>query len=183
MEEINLGAKVQEFRTVKQYSLRELAKKAGVTASMLSQIENNMANPSVNTLKAIASALEVPMFKFFLDNTVTEELIVRKDDYIRLGGVEDGVIYDLLTPDMSGTIEFCKMVVVPESFTAQHEKSHAGEEVAYVLNGAVRIYMDNRMFELSEGDSVKIPPGVKHRWENPHTDAAEIIFAITPPSF
>lgn len=183
MEDINIGAKVQEFRNLKQYSLRELAKMAGVTASMLSQIENNTANPSVNTLKAIASALEVPMFKFFLDNTITEELIVRRGDYIQLGGVEDGVIYDLLTPDMSGSIEFCKMVVVPESFTAQQEKSHVGEEVAYILNGEVRIHMEGSVFELSAGDSVKIPPGVKHRWENPHETEAEIIFAITPPSF
>ena len=48
MEEINLGAKVQEFRNMRQYSLRELASRADLTPSMLSQIENNTANPSIN---------------------------------------------------------------------------------------------------------------------------------------
>ena len=56
MEEINLGAKVQEFRNMRQYSLRELAARAELTPSMLSQIENNSANPSINTLKSIAAA-------------------------------------------------------------------------------------------------------------------------------
>ena len=49
---------------MRSMSLRELAKRAGTTASMLSQIERNLVNPSISTLKSIAQALEVPMFKF-----------------------------------------------------------------------------------------------------------------------
>ena len=68
MEEINLGKKVQDFRNMRGMSLRELAKRAGMTASMLSQIERDLVNPSISTLKAIAQALEVPMFKFFKED-------------------------------------------------------------------------------------------------------------------
>ena len=59
MEEINIGAKVQEYRMMKQYTLRELAARAEMTPSMLSQIEKNTVNPSINTLKSIAAALEI----------------------------------------------------------------------------------------------------------------------------
>mgnify|MGYP000685968790 FL=1 len=65
IEEIDLGKKIQDFRNMRSMSLRELAKRAGTTASMLSQIERNLVNPSISTLKSIAQALEVPMFKFF----------------------------------------------------------------------------------------------------------------------
>ena len=65
IEEIDLGKKIQDFRNMRSISLRELAKRAGTTASMLSQIERNLVNPSISTLKSIAQALEVPMFKFF----------------------------------------------------------------------------------------------------------------------
>ncbi len=183
MEDINLGAKVQEFRNMRQYSLRELASRAGLTPSMLSQIENNTANPSINTLKSIAAALEVPMFKFFQSSIVSEELIVRKGDYIRLGSVQDGVIYDLLTPDLSGSIELCLMEIPPRSVTSVKEKSHVGEEVAYVIEGDVTIHLDGKMFELSQGDCVKILPGVNHLWENTRDVSSRVIFAITPPSF
>ena len=59
IEEIDLGKKIQDFRNMRGMSLRELAKRAGTTASMLSQIERNLVNPSISTLKAIAQALEV----------------------------------------------------------------------------------------------------------------------------
>lgn len=183
MEEINIGAKVQEYRTQKQYSLRELAARAEMTPSMLSQIEKNTANPSINTLKSIAAALEVPMFKFFQSETVSEDLIVHKGTNIHLGSEKDGVIYKQLTPDLSGPIEFCLMEIPPHSQTADKEKSHVGEEVAYVMEGCVKISLNKKEFELFEGDSVRIPAGVNHLWNNEQDEYTRIIFAITPPSF
>ena len=53
IEEIDLGKKIQDFRNMRSMSLRELAKRAGTTASMLSQIERNLVNPSISTLKSI----------------------------------------------------------------------------------------------------------------------------------
>ena len=183
MEDINIGAKVQEYRQMRQYSLRELAARAEMTPSMLSQIENNGANPSINTLKNIAAALNIPMFKFFQTEKASESLIVRKGNYMQLGSAKDGVIYELLTPDLSGTIEFCRMEIPPRSVTASAEKAHIGEEVAYVVSGNILIHMNDKPFLLCEGDSVKIPAGTRHLWENKEEKEAVIIFAITPPSF
>lgn len=183
MEEINIGAKVQEYRQMRQYSLRELAARAELTPSMLSQIENNGANPSINTLKSLAAALEVPMFKFFQTDKINESLVVRKGNYMQLGSARDGVIYELLTPDLSGAIEFCLMEIPPESMTAPSEKAHVGEEVAYVISGDVWIHMNEKIFLLHEGDSVKIPAGTNHLWENKDKIKVKVIFAITPPSF
>ncbi len=183
MEEINIGAKVQEYRNKKQYSLRELAARAEMTPSMLSQIENNTANPSINTLKSIAAALEVPMFKFFQSDVVSEDLIVHKGDNIHLGSEKDGVIYKLLTPDLNGTIEFCLMEIPPKSQTAKEEKPHIGEEVAYIMAGNVKVHLNKKVFQLFQGDSVRIPAGVKHLWSNEEDVYAKVIFAITPPSF
>ena len=154
-----------------------------MTPSMLSQIENNGANPSINTLKNLAAALEVPMFKFFQTDRISESLIVRKGNYMQLGSARDGVFYVLLTPDLSGTIEFCMMEIPPESVTAASEKAHTGEEVAYVVQGNVFIHMNEKTFELYEGDSVRIPAGTNHLWENKEKTKVKVIFAITPPSF
>ena len=64
MEDINLGKKVQDFRNMRGMSLRELAKRAGMTASMLSQIERDLVNPSISTLKAIARRWKCPCSSF-----------------------------------------------------------------------------------------------------------------------
>ena len=102
---------------------------------------------------------------------------------MQLGSARDGVIYELLTPDLSGAIEFCKMEIPPDSVTAASEKAHTGEEVAYVISGNILIHMNGKPFQLYEGDSVKIPAGTNHLWENKENQKAIIIFAITPPSF
>lgn len=50
---------------------------ADITPSMLSQIERGSANPSIQTLKVLAKALDVPTFSFLLEDTNTDDLIVR----------------------------------------------------------------------------------------------------------
>ena len=51
MVNLNIGQKIQRYRNQRGLSLRGLAEKTGITASMISQIENNSVNPSINTLK------------------------------------------------------------------------------------------------------------------------------------
>jgi len=62
---LGLGEKLRAARMSKNLSLRELAAKAEVSASLLSQIENGKANPSVRSLHSIADALSVPIDYFF----------------------------------------------------------------------------------------------------------------------
>ena len=56
---------------------KRLAELADITPSMLSQIEKGITNPSLQTLKLISVALNIPLFNFFLEDTNTEELVVR----------------------------------------------------------------------------------------------------------
>jgi transcriptional regulator with XRE-family HTH domain len=61
----HLGDRLRNFRRQRRLSLRELAARADVSASLLSQIENGKANPSVMTLHNIAAALDIPPVYFF----------------------------------------------------------------------------------------------------------------------
>ncbi|EPZ54464.1 helix-turn-helix family protein [[Clostridium] sordellii ATCC 9714] len=45
-------------------TIKEVANITGVTPSLLSQIERGLSNPSINTLKLISKALDVPLFYF-----------------------------------------------------------------------------------------------------------------------
>lgn len=183
MQDINIGAKVQEFRQQRQLTLRQLASKAGMTPSMLSQIENNIVNPSINTLKEIARALEVPMFKFFQDNTLPQNIIVRKNQHKVIGSPGEDVLYHLLTPDTNGSIEFCLMEIPAYSSSSNIPHEHEGEEVAYVLEGKVDIWVGNTKEELEAGDSIRIPALSAHRWMNESDRTVKVVFAVTPPVF
>ncbi len=183
IEEIDLGKKIQDFRNMRSMSLRELAKRAGTTASMLSQIERNLVNPSISTLKSIAQALEVPMFKFFKEEEPQVQMIVRRGENKTIGHPDADLSYTLLTPDVRGNIEFCRMSIPPGFTSGRIPQEHTGEEVAYVMQGTVEITVAGVSYCLEEGDSIRIPPLTSHQWKNQSGNTVQVIFAITPPSF
>lgn len=183
MEDINIGGKVKEFRMAKGISLRDLAERAELSPSMLSQIENNAVNPSINALKGIASALHVPLFKFFQEEEVTENLVVRKGEYKIIGHAGEEVQYQLLTSNTNGALECCLMELPAGGVSSDNLHGHNGEEVAYVISGETDIFIDDTVYHLREGDAVKIPALSGHRWVNSSSEDVKVIFAVTPPEF
>lgn len=63
-----LGEKIRLLRTEKGYSLRELGKRVNLSFSYLGDIERGRTNPSIETLKSLAEALEVPVTYFLEEN-------------------------------------------------------------------------------------------------------------------
>lgn len=183
MQELNIGKKIQELRLKQNMSIRGLSQCANMTPSMLSQIERGLVNPSINTLKQISQALDIPIFLFFKEDD-NKDIVVRRDKQKTLGRPEEkDVIYKLLTPDVTGSIEFCLMTIPARSGSESPLQSHSGEEVAYVIDGPVEIVVDEVSYTLETGDSIRIPPLNSHKWINHMDSPVNIIFAVTPPSF
>ena len=184
MEEMDIGGRIQEYRKAAGMSLRELAAHAEISPSMLSQIENNAVNPSINTLKSIAEVLQIPLYKFFKPQAPTPaDQIVRQGEHRIIGHWGTEVTYKLLTPDTDSTIEFILMEIPAGTVTTKVPRGHQGEETAYVMEGQVEITVDDQTYQLSAGDSIRILPGHPHKWSNRSKELVRVIFAVTPPSF
>lgn len=185
MVSLELGAKIRNYRKAQGLSMQELAKKIDITPSMLSQIERDLANPSINTLKLISSALNIPLFQFFTTSNPQEDLIVRKDSRkaLRTPTATASYEYELLTPDTTGSIEFVLQKFKANSDSGDAVQTHGGEEVAYVVSGQLLLTLDQTEFMLYSGDSARIPAMTPHIWSNPTNDDAVLIFAVTPPCF
>ena len=184
MDDLHIGSVLQARRSEKKISLRQLAEKTGLTASMLSQIERNLVNPSINTLKVVAAALEIPMYKFFMGGDTDKDLVVRRDARITLGRPEaEDIVYELLTANTSGSIEFCMMHIPAKNDSYNVESIYKGEAVAYVAKGRITVYINGVPYKLDTGDSVLIPAGSVHRWQNSADEEAQVLCAATPPSF
>ena len=151
---------------------------------MLSQSENNIVNTSINSLKKMAEALEVPLYKFFKPQEPSaEDQIVRKGKHQIIGHWGTEVTYKLLTPDTESSIEFILMEIPTATSTNKVPRGHKGEETAYVLEGSVQIMVDDHIYELNEGDSIRILPHHPHQWTNNSRHLVRVIFAVNPPSF
>lgn len=184
MDNQELGARIASLRQMKEFTLKEVAERANITASMLSQLENGKANPSIETLRKVAFALDIPLFSFFVDSINHDNAIMRRGTHKQLVfRHKQAVNYTLLSKLSETQLEMALMEFEPEAETVEDVMRHAGEEVAYVLEGEVTLTLENKTYTLYEGDSVHIPGGVAHRWENKTLKKVTVVFAITPPSF
>ncbi len=184
MNDIDVGKKIAEFRKSKGLSMKQLSELTNVTPSMLSQIERGLANPSLNTLKSMAKALDIPLFTLFTIDANTDDLVVRSNMRKKITFAENNDFsYELLSPDLNGAIEFVLMKLSPGFQSSDELMSHNGEEVAYVVSGKVDIHIENKVITLENGDSIKLVPHIKHRWKNEYSEETQVVFAITPPSF
>jgi transcriptional regulator with XRE-family HTH domain len=181
MENIDIGQKVEKYRKKQGLSLRKLAEMADITPSMLSQIERGLANPSIQTLKLLAKALDVPTFSFLLEETNTADLVVRSNERKKM--TIDHLSYELLSPDFTGNLAAAIMKVPPHSKSSEKLLEHKGEEVAFILEGKIMLYLNEEQIILETGDSVKIPAYMKHKWENEFEEQAVVLFSVTPPAF
>lgn len=182
--EIDIGIKIKDIRIKKGILIKDLAKKCGISSSMLSQIEKGNANPSLNTIKSIAKELEVPIFQFFIeDEENIKKINILKERDRKIIYTRE-VTYELLSPEGTSNIEFIRMILNEKDLESSIEPMpHKGEEVAFLLSGKAEITIFNQSAVMYEGDSIHIPALAPHKWKNLHDKESIIIFAVTPPEF
>lgn len=166
-------------------TLAELAGAAGLSTGYISQLERDLAQPSIPALVAIARALGVTVQWFFAGSQPVppEEhgFVIRRANRLSLS-YEGGIIDELLTPKLSLQVEMIHTRMPPGTESAE-SYSHEGDEVGLVLAGRVEFWVADRHFVLTMGDSISFSSQNPHRYRNPGPDEAEILWAISPPSF
>lgn len=178
-----LGQTVLNYRKKKGMTIREFAEYAGISTSLISQIERGQANPSLSVLELIAQALNVPLFTLFINDIDIDSLISRKKDRKKVYRENnDHIVYDVLTPDfMKARIELLIMDLNAHSSTTESHFSHEDkEEIAVVMKGQAYVELEGTEYLLEEGDVVRIPPNVKHRFSNKRDEPNHILFVLTP---
>lgn len=182
-EVVLLGRVLHETRVAAHLSVEGLAAAAGVSAGSISQLERGRGNPSFLTLRRLAATLQVPL-GHFLQGPETGPMVVRADrrKHLRLP-TEPGLVYELLTPDLRGELEVLRSQIPPGFDNRDRPFQHTGEECVHLLSGTLQVGIGGRRFELAEGDSITYDSSVPHYWVNVSGAVAEIIGAVTPPSF
>ncbi|MFH1834483.1 MAG: helix-turn-helix domain-containing protein, partial [bacterium] len=161
-DEESMGARIRKRRQQLGMTLHDLAEATGLTKSFVSQIERGRNSPSISTLRAIAGALEVPMFYFFQAEQTTEP-VVRLAQRRVVTFQNTGLKYEFLTPDLQRSIEMLELRLKAGQHTGPRPLSHEGEECAVVMEGVVEIEVAGVTYCLETGDSIYIGALQPHR--------------------
>lgn len=181
MSNLSLGKKILESRKIKGMNIREFSKLTDLSTSLLSQIERGLANPSLNSLRSIAEALDIPLFTLFVNDIDHESLIMKKKDRKKIYRENsEHIVFDMLTPDyMKSNVDILWAVLNANSATTSGYMEHNKEEFAIVMKGSVYVLLDEKEYLLDEGDTVRILPRLKHKFINKTNKKVEILFILT----
>lgn len=182
-----LGQRVRQLRLERGMIAADLAARANVSPSFLSQVERGITSPSLKVLQALANELGIGVAMLIEGDSSNGGGPRRQTaEIVRAGRRKvmrraTGPDYQLLSPDLRGQIEFIWVEASPgeESMVSSHE----GEEQVVVLSGTVGVEIAGEEFRLEAGDAIRFDPSQPHRTINQGSGPAVYVSAITPPSF
>jgi transcriptional regulator with XRE-family HTH domain len=156
--EQSIGREVRSFREKLGLTIAELAKGSGISAGMLSKIENGTISPSLGSLQALSRALHVPvtaLFRSFEESHQASFVRAGEGLAIERRGTRAGHQYQLLghTPHGSLAVE-PYLITLTEQSDVFPIFQHAGLEFLYMLDGEVSYRHGTRTYDLTPGDSL-----------------------------
>jgi transcriptional regulator with XRE-family HTH domain len=177
------GGAVRALREQRGLTIASLARQVGISAAAISQIESGAVQPSVMTLRKLAAALAVPVFRFFLPPGTAAASVVRRSERKTLGLARTGAHYELLTPSLQGQLEVMEISMDPGQSSAPEPISHPGEECLVITSGHGELELGDDVIDMQTGDAATFPGSIPHRLRNTGRGRLTAISAITPPSF
>ena len=178
----NVGQRLRELRKQKGLTINGLAKLSRVPASTISKVENGLLKPSLVHAINLAHALEENL-GFLVDHfrsTPQRSSFVYAASRNEIDYPEMSMsLQDLNGQFIPGLLEARLGSLRPGAHSGHALMTHRGEELCYVLQGAIRYYIDGEEWVLGPGDSVHFKSTLKHRWLNADQGTTQVIWLFS----
>lgn len=181
------GNRIRQLRKAKKITIAQLSSSIQVSRSLISQVEQGKALPSLPTLERITEALGVSLSEFFqmeqAEHTKEAEIIVRRDSRRMIAIPDAKSRYLLLSPSLNSKVEFFLSEFPPGVAGETCSRfQHKGEEYFFVLEGDPILHLGDIAYQLHKGDSGCFDSGTLHNWSNPGDELSKVIFAVPQPT-
>lgn len=179
---IDLGKKIRALRLGNNLTQEELASRLELTKGYISQLENNLTSPSMQTLFSILEVLGTDVHEFF---AIEEEqtVVFKKDDfYIKeneeLKHMISWIVPNALKYEMEPII-----IELQPGGQSEMDDPHAGEEFGYVLEGQITLVLNKKRYIIRKGETFYYLANKEHYILNTSQQNAKVLWISTPPMF
>ncbi|MGH8966566.1 MAG: helix-turn-helix domain-containing protein [Actinomycetes bacterium] len=200
-----LGARIRAERLRRGLTVRGLARDIGVSASLISQIETNKSQPSVSTLYAITTALNLPVEELFgargeaapaealVAAAAGESVRVVGADRDRAVGphvqtaereliaLDSGVTWERLGQVPGRHVDFLLITYASGGTSSSNGglMRHRGAEYGFLHSGELSLTLGFDEVLLRPGDAISFESTTPHRYRNDGTEPAVGIWFVT----
>ncbi|PRH77383.1 hypothetical protein C6N75_20570 [Streptomyces solincola] len=169
-----VGAGVRRRRRALELTLAEVARRSGLSAPFLSQIENDRARPSMRSLQRVADALETTAVQLLAAAGTPRRMdVVRAGDDTGLAPAGGG----RARPLVRGHHQLHAL-----EFTGEHDGArefrHRNDELMYVADGSAEVEAEGRTVRLGPGDTLYLTGGIRHRWRAVEPGTRVLLVAV-----
>lgn len=179
-----IGPHLKDLRSRRKLTVRELAERSGISHATISLIERDRTSPSIDTLSAMLDALGTTLVGFFNDvqQSVPYSPFYSEDDLIEIGDVES-VSYLMIGMNHPNR----QILMLRETYEVDGDTgepfTHTAQEAGFVLSGKIEVTVGKISKVLTAGQGYYFDSQLPHRFRNVGKTKAEVISAVTPPTF
>ena len=181
-----VGQRLRAMRLRRKWTLQELSSRSNLSIRMLSQVERDLASPSIRSLQRLAETFAVPIGWFFSEAGAAPpgpSWIQRRAQRPVLDLPAKGISKEMLSSDSTGRLQLMLITIEPGGSSGEAAYSHAGEDAGTVLEGVLQLEVDGEPGVLSPGDSFQFPSTLPHRFSNSGAIRCMVLWAVTPPLY
>lgn len=180
---MNIGEKLRRLRLQRNLTQEEMADRCELSKGFISQVERDLASPSIATLTDMLECLGSNLTDFFSE-TGDEKPVFSQDDMFVKEDEESlrGSITWLVPSAQKNAMEPI-LVELGEGGQTQELPPHEGEEFGYVLSGSVQLTVGGKRHRVHAGESFCLHPSAPHMILNAGKRPAKFLWVSTPPIF
>ncbi|MCB9481681.1 MAG: helix-turn-helix transcriptional regulator [Desulfobacteraceae bacterium] len=180
------GKRIRKIRENKKLTLKTVASSAGVSESLISQIERDKVSPSIDTLIAIIDVLDIDLEYIFKDLKKKRKVNIVKAEEKNIRTIGD-ITYHQLSAisssegDKTKDIEAYLIEIPCDSEKGSSEYGHAGKEMGFIMDGSGELEYGGINYSLEKGDSVSFASDIPHKLKNIGSKPLKAFWVTTPP--
>lgn len=178
-----IGKKLKDIRLSNDMTIQELSDRSSVSSNMISRIERGLTIPSVEILMKLAIVYDKSINYFVEDVSTSHEIVFSSP------GTRNKTVYDdehnMATESFTSGLrdpQFTSFIctVRKGGSSGRENMYHPGDELIYLIEGAIRITVAGDTHLLGPGDSLSFKSHLPHRWENIGEGDAKVIWTLSP---
>jgi transcriptional regulator with XRE-family HTH domain len=191
-----LGPRLRQAREERRLSARELARRIGCSASLISQIERGVSVPSVGVLYSLATELGSSLDHLLFGSDQAQRAdqhpptaapsapdppgVVQRANGRKIIDLASGVRWERLTPGTDAMTDFLAVVYSPGGHSTDERRPlrHDGREYGLVISGTLQANVGFESYELGPGDSIAFDSSTPHEYLNKTGEPVHAIWVV-----